>query len=134
MAAGIPSFDILVYYFLGADRRGAGNLDGNSGPPGPTFHPNFLVFLIAQNDQVQAGPMPRLFLEPYYFCWSPTIFFLESYYFFFESADLISTINILLYDPKPSPLFFLESYYFFWSPSIFFEVGRSDLHNRDRFV
>ena len=42
MAAGIRSFDILVYYFLGADRRGAGNLNGNSGPPGPNFHPNFL--------------------------------------------------------------------------------------------
>ena len=31
----------LCIYSQGADRRGAGNLDGNSCPPGPNFHPNF---------------------------------------------------------------------------------------------
>ena len=56
VAAGIRSFYILASYFLGADQRGAGNLDGNSGRPGLNFHSNFLLFLMAQNDQAQAGP------------------------------------------------------------------------------
>ena len=33
---------ILCIYSQGADRRGAGDLDGDSGPPGTNFHPFFL--------------------------------------------------------------------------------------------
>ena len=33
----------LCMYSLGADRRGAGNVDGNSDPPVPNFHPNIIV-------------------------------------------------------------------------------------------
>ena len=34
----------LSMYSPRADRQGAGNLDGNSGPPGLNFHPDFRVF------------------------------------------------------------------------------------------
>ena len=36
-------------YLTGADRRGAGNLDGNSGSPGPNFIHFFSYFVMAKN-------------------------------------------------------------------------------------
>ena len=38
----------LRMYSTGADRRGAGNLDGSSSPPGPNFHPIFFVYCMWQ--------------------------------------------------------------------------------------
>ena len=43
-------------YSLGADRRGAGNSNGNSGPPGPNFHSNFLVFFSWPRTPCADGP------------------------------------------------------------------------------
>ena len=123
MATGNPSFDILRIYLLGADLRGAGNLDVNS-CSGLQFSFKFANMCDAPKRIIAGGPEVIIFVNVLVFFFrvgrsdhqnkiyfvrpkTGTIIFSNSPIFFFGSADLITTIKFLLYDPKPAPVFVL---------------------------